>query len=56
MQAWVRATMDRKKRGRHYFVGRYAKVLASSTYLLFMSFDEVYDAIDREYGKLVGDS
>ena len=31
---------------------RYAKVLASNTYLLFMSYDRVYEAIDREYEKL----
>lgn len=51
-QAFVRVQLDKRKRGRHYFVNRYAKVLASNTYLLFKGFDEVYDAIDREYGKL----
>ena len=48
-QACIRVKLDKRKRGRHYFVNRYAKVLASNTYLLFKSVDEVYAAIDREY-------
>ena len=53
-QACIRVKLDKRKRGRHDFVNRYAKVLASNTYLLFTSFNEVYDAINREYGKLTG--
>ena len=51
-QAFVRVQLDKRKRGRHYFVNRYAKVLASNTYLLFKGVNEVYAAIDREYDKL----
>ena len=51
-QAFVRVQLDKRKRGRHYFVNRYAKVLASNTYLLFKRVDEVYAAIDREYDRL----
>ena len=53
-QAFIRVRLDKRKRGRAFFVDRYARVLASNTYLLFKGFDEVYDAIDREYGKLAG--
>ena len=52
-QAFIRVKLDKRKRGRHDFVNRYAKVLASNTYLLFKSVDEVYAAIDREYEKLL---
>jgi hypothetical protein len=35
-----------------YYVDRYAKLLSSKAYLLFMSYDSVYQAIDDEYEKL----
>ncbi len=52
-QAFVRVQLDKRKRGRHYFVSRYAKVLASKTYLLFMDYNKIYKAIDREYERLL---
>ena len=52
-QAFVRVKLDKKKRGRHFFVNRYAKVLASKTYLLFMDYNKIYKAIDREYERLL---
>ena len=52
-QAFVRVKLDKKKRGRHFFVSRYAKVLASKTYLLFMDYNKIYKAIDREYERLL---
>ncbi len=51
-QAFIRVKLDKRNRGRHFFVNRYAKVLSSKTYLLFMPFNEVYAAIDREYQRL----
>ena len=36
-----------------YYVDRYAKLLSSKTYLLFMSYESVYEAIDEEYEKLL---
>ncbi len=51
-QAYVRVQLG-SSRNRHDYVSRHAKVLASKTYLLFLSYDEVYAAIDREYGKLL---
>ena len=51
-QAYVRVQLG-SRRNRHDYVSRYAKVLASKTYLLFLPYDEVYAAIDREYGKLL---
>ena len=41
------------RRDADYYVGRYAKLLSSKTYLLFMSYDKVFEAIDREYEKLL---
>ena len=41
------------KRDADYYIGRYAELLSSRTYLLFMSYDRVFEAIDREYEKLV---
>ena len=41
------------RRDADYYVGRYAKLLSSRTYLLFMSYEAVYEAIDREYEKLL---
>lgn len=52
-QAFVRVQLDKRKRGRHFFVSRYAKVLASKTYLLFMDYNKIYKAIDREYERLL---
>ena len=52
-QAFVRVQLDKRKRGRHYFVSRYAKVLASKTYLLFMDYNKIHKAIDREYERLL---
>ena len=52
-QAFVRVKLDKKKRRRHFFVSRYAKVLASKTYLLFMDYNKIYKAIDREYERLL---
>ena len=51
-QAYVRVQLG-SRRNRHDYVSRHAKVLASKTYLLFLPYDEVYAAIDREYGKLL---
>ena len=51
-QAFIRVRLDKRGRDGDYFVGRYAKLLSSKTYLLFMSYDEVFEAIDREYEKL----
>ena len=44
------------KRDADYYIGKYAKLLSSKTYLLFMSYDRVYEAIDREYEKLARDT
>ena len=41
------------KRDADYYIGRYAELLSSRTYLLFMSYDRVFEAIDGEYEKLV---
>ena len=41
------------RRDADYYVGRYAKLLSSRTYLLFMSYEAVYEAIDTEYEKLL---
>ena len=51
-QVYVRVQLG-SRRNRHDYVSRHAKVLASKTYLLFLPYDEVYAAIDREYGKLL---
>ena len=51
-QAFIRVKLDKRGRDGDYFVDRYAKLLSSNTYLLFMSYDRVYEAIDREYEKL----
>ena len=50
-QAYVRVT--RGGRDRDERVARYAKILSSITYLLFMPFEKVAQAIDDEYEKLV---
>lgn len=40
------------KRDADYYIAKHAKTLSSKTYLLFMSYDKVFEAIDREYEKL----
>ena len=50
-QAFVRVQLG-SRRDRDYYVDRYAKLLSSKTYLLFMSYESVYEAIDEEYEKL----
>ena len=39
-------------RNAKYYIDRYAKILSSKTYLLFMDYDAVRAAIYREYQKL----
>ena len=51
-QAFMRVKLG-SSRVRHDYVSRYAKILASRTYMLFLSFDEVYEAIDKAYSRLV---
>lgn len=50
-QVFVRVQLG-TKRDADYYIGRYAKLLSSKTYVLFMSYDKVFEAIDREYEKL----
>ena len=50
-QVQVRVQLGTKRDADHY-IGRYAKLLSSKTYMLFMSYDRVLEAIDREYEKL----
>ena len=50
-QAFIRVKWGGKDRDER--VARYAKTLASRTYLLFYDYAVVWDAIDREYQKLV---
>ena len=51
-QVFTRIQLGSSRDG-DYYVARYAKLLSSKTYLLFMSYDEVFEAIDREYEKLL---
>lgn len=50
-QVQVRLQLGTRRTAR-YWIDKYAKILSSKTYLLFMSFDEVAIAISREYNKL----
>lgn len=52
-QVFVRGQLG-TKRDADYYIGKYAKLLSSKTYLLFMSYDKVFEAIDKEYEKLEG--
>ena len=54
-QVFVRIQLG-TKRDADYYIGKYAKLLSSKTYLLFMSYDKVFEAIDREYEKLARDT
>ena len=49
-QAYIRVKLDGKDRNER--VARYAKILSSITYLLFMPFERIARAIDDEYQKL----
>lgn len=51
MQAYIRVTEGGRDRDER--VAYYASILSSLTYLLFMSFEDVAEAIDAEYEKLV---
>lgn len=55
-EAYARQVFTRvqlgSRRDADYYVDRYAKLLSSKAYLLFMSYDSVYQAIDDEYEKL----
>ena len=51
-QAFTRIQLGSSRDG-DYYVDRYAKLLSSKTYLLFMSYDKVFEAIDEEYEKLL---
>ena len=55
-EAYARQVFTRvqlgSRRDADYYVDRYAKLLSSKTYLLFMSYESVYEAIDDEYEKL----
>lgn len=50
VQARIRVTLG--GRSREERVDRYAKLLSSYTYLLFMDYDSVYNAINKEYDRL----
>ena len=50
-QARTRVRLDKRGRDRPFFVDRYTKLLSSTTYLLFMSYETVYQAIDIAYDK-----
>ena len=50
-QVQVRVRLG-SRRNAKYYIDRYAKILSSKTYLLFMDYDAVRAAIYREYQKL----
>ena len=50
-QVFVRIQLGTKRDADDY-ISKHAKRLASKTYLLFMSYEAVYQAIDEEYEKL----
>ena len=56
-EAYAKQTFTRiqlgTKRDADYYIGKYAKLLSSKTYMLFMSYDKVFEAIDKEYEKLL---
>lgn len=52
-QAYIRVKLDKHGRDRDFFVTRYTKILRSKTYLLLMSFETIYQAIDRKYKELL---
>lgn len=44
------------RRNADYYIAKHAKTLATKTYMLFMDYETVYQAINREYDKLLQQS